>query len=65
MTTCKLIGLFMLIAIAARAVAPSNDDFTNRIPLGSVASFTINSTNTDATMETNEPTLGGIAGSSV
>ena len=65
MTTCKLIGLFMLIAIAARAVAPSNDDFANRIPLGSVASFTINSTNTDATMETNEPTLGGIAGSSV
>ena len=65
MTTCKLIGLFMLIAIAARAVAPSNNDFSARTTLGSVANFTINSTNIEATMEAGEPTLGGIAGSSV
>jgi hypothetical protein len=57
-----LLGL--LLAASSALAVPANDSFASRIVLTG-STFSISGDNTDATLESGEPTYGSIAGSSV
>lgn len=59
------ITLLLLMTASLLPAVPPNDQFTNRMNLGSVASIEISGTNEDATLEPGEDDFGSLSGASV
>lgn len=63
--TGLIVAGFVVTGSMATGAPPPNDNFADRINLGSVATVATTGSNVDATMEAGEDEFGGIAGSSV